>query len=369
MTTRMWMATAAVATAAAMLAACNKTEEKPPVEAVAIAETATSSADCPAAGKVSYLCGPANAEDLVLAPDTSWMVVSGMAGPQGGAGKLYLIDAAKKTWKGVEPAMGGAARAPYDKCAAPDIAKFAAHGLALRPGAGGRHTVYAINHGGRESIEVMELDANAAEPTLTWIGCIEAPKGASLNSVAPAPDGRLVASKFNELGDKDAFAKMADLKKTGLVYEWSPAGGWKPIPGTEMSGANGVAVSADGKWLFVNAWPEKKVNRFPIAGGKPETISVDFLPDNLRWAPDGQLLVAGQAAGDMKALMAAACGKPRCPHAWTVLKLDPATMKTTPVLHEEGADAFSDATGALQVGDEIWVGTFRGDRLAYAKVE
>jgi hypothetical protein len=127
-----------------------------------------------------------------------------------------------------------------------------------------------------------------------------------------------------------------------------------------------VAVSADGKWLFVNAWPEKQVKRFPIAGGKGDSVSVDFLPDNLRWAPDGQLLVAGQAS-DMTGLLS--CDKPRCPHPWTVVKLDPATMKITPVLHEEGTDAFSDATGALQVGDELWVGTFRGDRLAYAKAE
>jgi len=366
MSIRNWAATAAAV--AALAAGCSKpaANNETTRATTTIQTTTVAAADCAPAGKVNYLCGPANAEDLVLAPDTSWMVVSGMSGPQGGAGKLYLIDAAKKSWKTVAPVMGGAAKAPYDKCTAPDIAKFAAHGLALQPGSGGHHTLFAINHGGRESIEVFDLDATAAEPTLTWIGCLNAPEGASLNSVAPAPNGGLVASKFNALGDAKAFAKMAAGEKTGLVYHWTPAAGFKVVPGTQMSGANGVAVSADGKWLFANAWPEKKINRFPLAGGKAETISVDFLPDNLRWAPDGMLLVAGQVS-DMKNLQS--CGKPRCPHAWTVLKIDPATMKTTPVLHEEGTEAFSDATGALQVGDDIWVGTFRGDRLAYASVK
>ena len=365
MSIRNWAVMAAAA--AALAAGCSKPAGNETTTAAATPAATPAAADCASAGQVNYLCGPANAEDMVLAPGTHWMVVSGMSGPQGGAGKLFLVDAAKKTWKDVVPVMGGVARAPYDKCAAPDISKFAAHGLALRPVPGGKDIVYAINHGGRESIEVFELDAAKPDPALTWIGCLMAPEGASLNSVAPAPNGALVASKFNTLGDKEAFAKMAAGEKTGLIYHWTPAGGFKAVPGTEMVGANGVAVTEDGKWLFANAWPEKTIYKFPIAGGKPAgTVKVDFLPDNLRWAPDGKLLVAGQAS-DMKTLVA--CDKPRCPHAWTVLKLDPATMKTTPVLHEEGTEAFSDATGALQIDDVMWVGTYRGDRMAYATVK
>ncbi|MEO6338801.1 MAG: hypothetical protein ABIO39_02080 [Caulobacteraceae bacterium] len=318
---------------------------------------------CAPAGKVSYLCGLANAEDMALAPGTSTMVVSGMSGAGGGAGKLYVVDAKKKTWKVATPIMTGPARAPYAGCAAPDMSKFAAHGLALRPGAGGTHTLYAINHGGRESIEVFDLDAKGAEPMLRWIGCLAAPAGASLNSLAPTPDGGLVVTKFNALGDKDAFAKMTAGEKTGLVYKWMAEDGFKVVPGTELSGANGVEVSRDGKWLFVNAWPAKRVYRFKLGTmEKPASVAVDFLPDNLHWAPDGKLLVAGQAS-DMKALTS--CKQARCPHGWTVLKLDPVSMKITPVLNEAGTEAFSDATGALQVGGDLWVGTYRGDRMAY----
>ena len=301
---------------------------------------------------------------VALAPGTSTMVVSGMSGAGGGAGKLYVVDAKKKTWKVAAPIMGGPARAPYTGCAAPDMAKFAAHGLALRPGTGGVSTLYAINHGGRESIEVFDLDAKGAEPVLRWIGCLAAPAGASLNSLAPTPDGGLVVTKFNALGDKEAFAKMTAGEKTGLVYKWTAKDGFKIVPGTEMPGANGVEVSRDGRMLFVNAWPAKKVYRFNLAklSETPAWVAVDFLPDNLHWAPDGKLLVAGQAA-DMKTLTS--CKQARCPHGWTVLKLDPVTMKVTPVLNEAGTDAFSDATGALQVGGDLWVGTYRGDRMAY----
>ena len=320
---------------------------------------------CEPAGKVRYLCGPVNAEDMVLAPGTDWMVVSGMAGEAGQGGRLYLVDARRKTWKVMVPDVSGPAKAPYAACpSAPDMVRFAAHGLALRPGRNGRHTLYAINHGGRESVEVFELQAAGAEPSLRWAGCLIVPEGVSPNSVATTPEGGLVVTKFNQAGDAGAFQKMAAGEKTGALYEWTAAGGFRQVPGSELSGNNGVAVSADGKWVFVNAWPEGRVVRYARGSDAPPvSAAVDFLPDNLRWAPDGQLLVAGQA-GLFKALLA--CGRPQCPHAWSVVKLDPKTMKITPVLHETGTLAFSDATGALQVGKEVWVGTYRGDRLAYA---
>ena len=321
---------------------------------------------CAPAGKVHYVCGPANAEDLVLAPGTHWVISSGMSGAGSSAGRLYLIDADAKTSKPVTPVIGKA-RAPYTACPSPlDLSKFAAHGLALQAGKGGRHRLYAVNHGGRESIEMFEVKAGGGEPVVQWIGCVVLPKDVDPNSVAPLPGGGFLVTKFDEAGDAKAFDKMAAGEKTGEVVEWTPRGGFKRLPGTRLDGDNGIVVSPDGKWVFVNEWPNKRVVRF-TRGSKapPVSVSVDFLPDNLRWAPDGKILVAGQAS-DIKTLIA--CKETRCPHAWSVVKLDPATMTVTPLLHEEGTQAFSDATGALQVGDDIFVGTYRGDRLAYVKV-
>ena len=135
------------------------------------------------------------------------------------------------------------------------------------------------------------------------------------------------------------------------------------VPGTALPGDNGVEVTADGKWLFVNAWPQKRVLRYRRGSGEaPVSVSLDFLPDNLHWAPDGRLLVTGQVS-DLATLLE--CTQTRCPHGWAVVALDPQTLKVTPVLRVEGTESFSDATGAIQVGDEIWVGTYRGDRIAH----
>ncbi len=76
--------------------------------------------------------------------------------------------------------------------------------------------------------------------------------------------------------------------------------------------------------------------------------------------------MTGQAS-DIKSLLK--CDKPRCPHGWAVVKLDPATMQVTPILSVQGTEAFGDATGAIQVGDELWIGTYRGDRIAHASLK
>jgi sugar lactone lactonase YvrE len=246
------------------------------------------------------------------------------------------------------------------------MARFAAHGLALRPGKGGAHLLYAVNHGGRESVEVFKVRASGGAVRLTWIGCAVMPEGANPNSVAPTPEGGFVVSKFDQAGDAQGFAKMSRKEVTGVLYEWRPRHGFREIPRSAFSGDNGVAVSPDGRWVFVNAWPEQRVVRLDRSGKLSAlAVQVDFLPDNLRWAPDGRLLVAGQAS-DIKALLA--CDKPRCPHGWAVVALDPKTMRIDPLVREPGRDAFSDATGALMVGDELWVGTYRGDRIAYVRL-
>ncbi len=334
-----------------------------------VAGTPAAAADgCAAEGKVSYLCGPANAEDLALVPGTRWMITSGMTSPSVPTGHLYLVDTKARSWKALAPNMTGPAWAPYLRCPGPmDADKLVEHGLALRPGAGGKHTLYVVNHGGRESVEIFEVDATGAEPTLRWVGCTVMPEGAVPNSLAPTPEGGFIVSKFQPANDPQAFEKMAADQATGALYEWSPGSGFKMLPGTELPGDNGVEVSPDGKWVFLNVWPEKRVMRMARGSDAPSvSVSMDFLPDNTHWAPDGKLLVTGQAS-DIKSLLK--CDKPRCPHGWAVVKLDPGTMQVTPILSVQGTEAFGDATGAIQVGDELWIGTYRGDRIAHASLK
>jgi uncharacterized membrane protein len=47
-----------------------------------------------------------------------------------------------------------------------------------------------------------------------------------------------------------------------------------------------------------------------------------------------------------------------------VVKVNPDTLAVTEVVRYPFNDAFAFATGAIQVGREIWVGSVFGDRIA-----
>jgi len=94
--------------------------------------------------------------------------------------------------------------------------------------------------------------------------------------------------------------------------------------------------------------------------GERTSVKVDFNPDNLRWAPDGAILATGQfiTAQNLTAK-----------HGWATVRVDPRTLKVTPLVKEPGLAEFDDATSAVQVGKTYWFGTFRGDRVAYRTLQ
>ena len=324
---------------------------------VGLASTAAPSPSCAAEGKVAYLCGLTNVEDMDLAPGGRWIIGSGMTSPTVPVGHLYAIDAPARAFHEITPDVSSPAQAPYGDCPGPpDLARLAPHGLFVT-----NDRVFLVNHGGRQAIEVFSLSMGAGGPSLKWIGCAVLPDNGSGNGVAPLSAGGFAATKFQAAGDEKAFSKMSERAPTGAVYGWSPAKGWSKLAHSEMSGANGVEVS--GSYLLVNAWPEQRVYRVHIGSDElPVSVDTPFLPDNLRRLPDGKILVAGQD-GDIKRLLAP-CGKPRCVAGWWVARLDPNRMILTTLMHVPATEAFGDATSALQVGKELWIGTYMGDRVA-----
>ena len=322
-----------------------------------LASAAAAAPSCAPEGKVAYVCGLMNVEDMDLVAGGRWIIGSGMTSPGVPVGHLYAIDSKTRAFHEIAPDVSGPAAPGYRDCpGAPDLSKLAPHGLFVA-----RDRVYLVNHGGRQAIEVFRLGMSAAGPALKWIGCAVLPDNGSGNGVAPLSAGGFVASKFQAAGDEGAFGKMADRKPTGAVYAWAPGKGWRKLPHSDLSGANGVEVS--GGFILVNAWPEQKVYRFRLGSSEaPTSVDTPFLPDNVRRLPDGRILVAGQD-GDIKRLLAP-CGKPRCVAGWWVARLDPATMRLTTLMHVPATEAFGDATSALQVGRELWVGTYMGDRVA-----
>ena len=332
-------------------------------------------AGCDPVGKIQFICGQIGPEDLAVVPGGEWVIASSDAAN----GAIRLIRISDKTTTILFPTAAPMERLDkktYDTCPGPidpaEKERFRAHGLYLLPGKNAKHTLYVVHHGLRESIEVFEFDAKAKSPTLTWIGCAIPPDPVGLNSVVALPDGGFVSTNYLARGDAAGRAKMMAGENNGELWEWHTGTGWKIVPGTEASGANGIEISKDGKWLYMAGWGNRTFMRFSRGQTpmKKDVVQLDFRIDNIRWAPDGMLLLAGQGGGDTLFGRGQPPGAPTpspspAPVATSnVVKLDPKTLKFVELVREPYNDTFGFTTVAIQVGKELWLGSVRGDKLA-----
>jgi hypothetical protein len=346
---------------------------------LAISTQAPAQAACDPDAGLTFICGLTNAEDLVQVPGTKWIIASGIAEGGESGGHLYLVNAQARTFQVLLPGhvtyrQNSETFADCD--GAPDETKFTAHGLDLRAGSASGHTLYVVHHGERESVEVFTLKAGAEAPTLTWVGCVLYPAGTLGNGVAALPGGAFAASEFLDTGDPKAAEKLTAGQPEGGLLIWRPGTGWEDVPAAAVISAdNGVAASPDGKYLFVAGTGDETVLRLSLDGsamgapGERAVIRTGFHTDNLRWGSDGFLYAAG-ARDSVANLFACAPGTAeRCTSPFSVLKIDPATLQAREVLRHPGGPGFGAASTALRIGDEFWLGTPHGDRIAIAPAD
>jgi len=325
---------------------------------------------CEDSGGLTFVCGLANAEDLVLISDTKWVLSSGMA-PGGG---IYLVDSQQKTWSQMYNGTPQQVRHDaknYSSCkVAPALESFITHGLHIRAGENGHSKLYVVGHGGREAIEVFDVDASHAQPVLTWVGCVQMPEGLGANSVTSLSDGSLLATVLMHPGQ--TFSDVFSGKPTGAIYKWSPGdSGFEMMVGSELPGNNGIEVSADEREIFVVSSGLRTISAF--ANSNPtkllrSTPTLNYGPDNVHMTQDGQLITAGPSYDDHD------CGEldaenvdlevfASCPRGSVAAVYDPVTLKETGRWSSPADPVFSNATMALQVGDRVWIGSFAGDRI------
>lgn len=350
----------------------------------AAAPPASAPATCDPDGQLRYVCGPVNAEDVLQLGNTRWIIASGMDGPlNGGAparGHLYLIDHQAKTaidwFPGTNPVFNHD-RSMFPECPGPlDVTSFSAHGLALRELQPGSHyRIYVTGHGAREAIEVFDVletvqvqgsrspGFTLPPPTVSWVGCVLLPEKVSANSVATLPDGGFITTQFMDrsLPVGEAMGQVRSGVVNGALWEWHPHGKVEKVAGTEMSGANGIVVSPDGRTIFVSAYGTHELVRFERTadGVRRQVAKLPITPDNLHWKAGGKLVIAGPnypAAGPGDA-------------SWSVLEVDPETLAAKKLAGGARPTGMLGVTAAIQVGDTIWLGTFNGNRVGYLQVQ
>lgn len=107
-----------------------------------------------------------------------------------------------------------------------------------------------------------------------------------------------------------------------------------PVPrigGSEIPYANGIAVSADGLEFYVASSGQFTVTAF--SNTSPEAFSLEEFA--------------------------------ACPRPFIVEALDPQTLEIEDIATGPANPDFSNITMAIEIGGELWIGTFAGDRIAY----
>ena len=304
--------------------------------------------ECAPDGDVEFICGPVSPEDFAPVPDSPWVIVPNMVDN----GAIQAVDTRDNSVVTIFPATAAARhdQAMYGDCPGPVTANIRPHGLNLRPSSGGRHTLYVVGHGARESIEVFELDATGSQPALTWVGCAVAPEPVGLNSVVALPDGGFTATSPRTLD----------------IWEWQSGDGWTRVPGSEEIGPNGIELSPDGEWYYVGGYGDQALIRLSRNRTPPEKhpIPVGFHIDNVRWGPGNTLLAAGHV-GPTREAIGLCIRSGQCDGVSSrVARINLDDNTAEEIVNYPSNDYLILGTAAIQVGNEIWVGQVaEGNRI------
>jgi hypothetical protein len=322
---------------------------------------------------LSFICGVDRPEDLARLPGTRWLIASGF---QQGAGlKLIDIDThAARVW--YSSSTEHRRDEQFASCAsAPDESVFNTRGLSLRLQGKGQYTLYAVNHGGRESIEIFSVDATTDVPTLRWTGCIELTDGLVANSVVSLPDRSILTTVLTRPGT--TMADYVEGRVTGGVYRWKPGdAAFHLLRGTELSGNNGIEASADGTKFYVVEFGTRSIVEFatanPSRGPRRKVVAPGFMPDNIHWHGD-RLIASGMqydepACGGVRKVVDGRAEDMYCHRGYVVAELDPETMAFRVLAYGEPNPAFTGVSSAVLIGRELWLGSFRADRVAYRRL-
>jgi hypothetical protein len=319
---------------------------------------------CDPIGDIRFLCDVVGPEDFAIVPGSDWLITSGN---RAGQGAIRALDVRAQKIVTLFPSSSITIRPDaktYPTCPGPldmanpdEKARSAVHGLYLKPGSNSRHSLFVVHHGGRESIEVFEVDGAARPPSLTWVGCVVAPDNGTFNAVVALPEGGVAATNIPR-GRRSSAGRDPDADQMGAVWEWHAATGWLPVPGSETSRINGLEIAKDGKWFYIAGWGDQTFIRLPR--GEPsatkDVLPMPFRIDNLRLMANGSILAAGHGG-------TALCSCPT--ETWHVGWIDPIRMSVQELLRQPYVEGFGAATVAVQIRNEIWIGTNRGDRIGH----
>lgn len=330
--------------------------------------------DCVARGAAKPICRFQSPEDIVALPGDQALLISGygVTGADGRIrepGALYLFrlddESVETLYRGGTQADVAEAGWGDPTCPAPPADRFNAHGIDLVRRDDGRLALLVVQHFGREAIEFFEVTGTGRDWKLAWKGCVLAPPDASLNEVVGLPNGDFYTTKMASVSGASDFTEAIPTEPTGNAFAWSAGTGYRRIGGTDGIMTNGIAASPDGRTLYVNVTMQNEVRKVDAATGEVLATASVKMPDNVTWAPDGKRLLVASLHGFETANFGLCVDLPAgaCPIPFAIQAVDAETMTPLGPVYESTGAPMGGGTVGLQVGDELFVGSFTGDRI------
>lgn len=311
--------------------------------------------DCGRDGDVELICGVRAPEDFEVTPDGSALLIARMGVGEGFG--LGLFDLATEEFSDIPLAADKAPGWGDPACTESLGTDVMPHGLSLTQRRSGEWQFYVVNHNQRESMEMYELQQNGSHWVLIWRGCVLAQE--PYNDVHALPDGSFVATRPQALQAEGQ--NLFDGSPSGNVGLWTPDEGEQALPGTEYGYPNGIVVDSNSRYAYISGWTTSDFKKYDLRRQREVgKVDLGFMPDNLTWTPDGNILAAGikGVMGNCPADSDAACIQ-----GMVVAEVDPADLSVSLVRDNQGRGWINGSSVAIEANGKIYVGSFQGERM------
>ncbi len=321
--------------------------------------------------------GPINAETVLVVPGSPWVIMSSLTDPEQQAGVLTAVHAESHEVvtvypDGADAAYGGKG---FDSSLLEQgPGKLFSHGMAIKAGAYGVHRLYVVNHNvanrpNGQSIEAFDVRVVGGCPRLTHLGGVLLPEGRWPTDVValPGDEEGFITNSLMDPADHGGFDRLAAGEAMGSVLEWTPDDGWSVLPTGLLAAPNGVEISPDGRYVYIACWSIREIWRVERGVPEPKIIrshANGVLVDNFTWDRGGKLLCAGQLSDPVSHLRMFAA-QARCDLPSAVISIDPETLAVETLASGQAPDGWGMASSAVEIGNEIWVGSARSEGVLH----